>query len=405
LSSGFNETTLDNGLRIVAETSMDAASAAIGFFVKTGARDEEAPLMGVSHFLEHMMFKGTDTRTAQQVDLAFDDLGAQHNAFTSSEMTAFWGASLPESIVEVHDILADILRPALRQVDFDAEKSVILEEIAMYDDQPFWVLYEQAMEQYYGNHPLGFRVLGTPETINSMQRDSMQEYFDDRYSADNTIIALAGNVDFDAMVDTIVSKCGAWKRTGATRGPVEVVRHSGTREVVIPDLRQHYVIMAMQGVTAQDDLRYASAALASILGGSDGSRLYWSLVDKGLAEEAGANVDPNDGYGEQLAYAVCAPENAVQVTEILQDELSKITSALTQSDLDRVVAKAATAAAVGSELSAGRMQRLGSLLTTTGVYCSLEDELRKLESLTLSDLKDAAEAHPWEPFFVASTKH
>jgi predicted Zn-dependent peptidase len=102
---------------------------------------------------------------------------------------------------------------------------------------------------------------------------------------------------------------------------------------------------------------------------------------------------------------VCAPENAVQVTEILQDELSNITSALTQSDLDRVVAKAATAAAVGSELPAGRMQRLGSLLTTTGVYCSLEDELRKLESLTLSDLKDAAEAHPWEPFFVASTKH
>jgi predicted Zn-dependent peptidase len=158
-------------------------------------------------------------------------------------------------------------------------------------------------------------------------------------------------------------------------------------------------------VTAQDDLRYASAALASILGGSDGSRLYWSLVDKGLAEEAGANVDPNDGYGEQLAYAVCAPENAVQVTEILQDELSKITSALTQSDLGRVVAKSATAAAVGSELPAGRMQRLGSLLTTTGVYCSLEDELRKLESLTLSDLKDAAEAYPWEPLFVASTKH
>ena len=127
-------------MRIVAETSANAASAAIGFFVKTGARDEEASLMGVSHFLEHMMFKGTDTRTAEQVDLAFDDLGAQHNAFTSSEMTAFWGASLPESIVEVHDILADILRPALRQEDFDAEKSVILEEIAMYDDQPIWVL-------------------------------------------------------------------------------------------------------------------------------------------------------------------------------------------------------------------------------------------------------------------------
>jgi predicted Zn-dependent peptidase len=162
--------------------------------------------------------------------------------------------------------------------------------------------------------------------------------------------------------------------------------------------------MAMQGVTAQDELRYASAALASILGGGDGSRLYWSLVDKGLAEEAGASVDPSDGYGEQLAYAVCAPENASQVTEILQEELSNITSALTEADLTRVVAKAATAAAVGSELPAGRMQRLGSLLTTTGVYSSLEEELQKLESLTLSNLKEAAEAFPWEPLLVASTK-
>jgi len=404
LSSVYKETTLDNGLRLVAEVSESAASAAIGFFVKTGARDEEAPLMGVSHFLEHMMFKGTDSRSAEQVDLAFDDLGAQHNAFTSSEMTAFWGASLPESIVEVHDILADILRPALRQEDFDAEKNVILEEIAMYDDQPFWVLYEQAMERYYGDHPLGFRVLGTPETIQNMQRDSMQAYFDHRYSADNTIVAMTGNIDFDAMVETVSSQSGTWEKTGATRGPVHVARNAGNCEVVIPDLRQHYVIMAMQGVTAQDELRYASAALASILGGGDGSRLYWSLVDKGLAEEAGASIDPSDGYGEQLAYAVCAPENASQVTEILQEELSNITSALTEADLTRVVAKAATAAAVGSELPAGRMQRLGSLLTTTGVYSSLEEELQKLESLTLSNLKEAAEAFPWEPLLVASTK-
>jgi predicted Zn-dependent peptidase len=261
------------------------------------------------------------------------------------------------------------------------------------------------MEKYYGNHPLGFRVLGTPETINNMQRDSMKKYFDERYSADNMIVALTGNIDFDAMVETIANKCGAWKRTGATRGPVDVSRSTGTCEVVIPDLRQHYVIMAMPSVTAQDELRYAAAALASILGGGDGSRLYWSLVEKGLAEEAGSNVDPSDGYGEQLAYAVCAPKNAVEVTEILQEELSKITLSLTDADLERVVAKSATAAAVSSEIPAGRMQRLGSLLTTTGEYISLEDELQKLESLTLDDLKKAAEAFPWEPLLVASTKH
>ena len=124
---------------------------------------------------------------------------------------------------------------------------------------------------------------------------------------------MAGNIQFDEMVETISNKCGTWKRTGATRGPVEVSRSSGTCEVVIPDLRQHYLVMTMPSVTAQDELRYAAAALSSILGGGDGSRLYWSLVDKGLAEEAGASVDPSDGYGEQMAYAVCAPENAEQV--------------------------------------------------------------------------------------------
>jgi len=400
----YQETTLNNGLRIAAEHSDAAVTAAIGFFVKAGARDETSKLMGVSHFLEHMMFKGTETLSAEEVDLAFDNIGAEHNAFTSGEMTAFWGAGLPEVLGDIHNTLADILRPSLRQQDFDDEKKVIIEEIAMYDDQPFWVLYESAMEQYYGKSPLGHRVLGTPETINEMQRDELAEYFTQRYSADNTIVAMTGNIDFDAMVETVSSQSGTWEKTGATRGPVHVARNAGNCEVVIPDLRQHYVIMAMQGVTAQDELRYASAALASILGGGDGSRLYWSLVDKGLAEEAGASVDPSDGYGEQLAYAVCAPENASQVTEILQEELSNITSALTEADLTRVVAKAATAAAVGSELPAGRMQRLGSLLTTTGVYSSLEEELQKLESLTLSNLKEAAEAFPWEPLLVASTK-
>ncbi|MDP7008211.1 MAG: pitrilysin family protein [Phycisphaerales bacterium] len=403
--SQFQETTLENGLRIVGETSQSAVSAAIGFFVKTGARDEEASLMGVSHFLEHMMFKGTETRSAEEVDLAFDVIGAQHNAFTSSEMTAFWGASLPEHIVNVHDILADILRPSLRQEDFDAEKSVILEEIAMYNDQPFWVLYEQAMEHYYGNHPLGFRVLGTPETIKNMQRDAMQLYFDHRYSADNTIVAMTGNIDFETMVDQIQTKCGAWKRTGATRNYHEPSRTAGKCLVEIPELHQHYLIMSMKSVSAQDERKYACAALASVLGGGDGSRLYWSLVDKGIAEEAGASVDPSDQFGEQMTYAVCKPENAEQVTDILQNEMANIATSLTKSDLKRVVAKAATAAAVSSELPKGRMQRLGSLVTTTGVYTSLEEELGKIESLTLDDLREAAESFPWKATLVASTKH
>ncbi len=392
-------------MHITAECSDAAATAAIGFFVKTGARDESAKVMGVSHFLEHMMFKGTKTLSAEEVDLAFDNIGAEHNAFTSGEMTAFWGAGLPEVLEDIHSTLADILRPSLRQQDFDDEKKVIIEEIAMYDDQPFWVLYESAMEQYYGNSPLGHRVLGTPKTIQEMQRDELAAYFNDRYSADNTTVVLAGNVDFDAMVERIQSHCGTWQNTGASRSYGKVVRNGGSFEKHIQDLQQHYHLMMMPSVSFQDEHKYAASALAAILGGGDGSRLHWALIDTGLAEAAAASVDTNDQYGEQLTYAVCDPADAQQVAAILRSEMENVVDTLTEDDLVKVVAKAETAAAVASERPAGRMQRLGSMLTTSGKYVSLEEELSKIESLTIKDLQEVAEAYPWVPLFEASTKH
>jgi predicted Zn-dependent peptidase len=405
LSYTFSETTLDNGLRICAEHSSSAATAAIGFFVKTGARDETAKLMGVSHFLEHMMFKGTETLSAEDVDLAFDNIGAEHNAFTSGEMTAFWGAGLPEVLGDIHSTLADILRPSLRQTDFANEKKVIIEEIAMYDDQPFWVLYESALEQYYGGSSLGHRVLGTPETIHEMQRDELAGYFNKRYSADNTTVVLAGNLDFASMVKKIQTLCGSWECTNATREYCEVVRHGGTFEKHIPELQQHYHLMMMKGVSYQDEHKHAASALAAILGGGDGSRLHWALIDTGLAEAAATSIDTNDGYGEQLAYAVCNPSSAEQVADILRTEMANVASSITEEDLLKVLAKAATGAAVSSERPAGRMQRLGSMLTTSGEYVSLEDELATIQSLKIQDLQEVAELYPWVPLFEASTKH
>ncbi len=399
----YSETTLDNGLRIVAESSPEAATAAIGFFVKTGARDERSTLMGVSHFLEHMMFKGTETMSAEEVDIAFDNLGAQHNAFTSGEMTAFWGAGLPDVIEDVHDILANILRPSLRQEDFDAEKSVILEEIAMYDDQPFWVLYESALEFYYGNNTLGHRVLGTPETINKMTRDELANYFVQQYSADNTIVAITGNVEIDSMVDRIQERCGSWERTGVTRTYDSITRNGGKFQKEIDELQQCYLMMMMPSASFQDSKRHAVGALGSILGGGDCSRLHWALVDKGIAEAASASVDAHDKYGEQLAWAICQTADADNVSEIMISEMEKLCKTLTQNDLSRVVAKAATAAAIGSEKPVGRMQRLGGMLTTCGEYISLEEELNSIESLTIDDLVVSAEAYPWSPILKAST--
>src|SRR5918911_4103865 len=164
----FHQTKLDNGLQVIGESSPSARSAALGFFVRTGARDETPEVSGVTHFLEHMVFKGTPRRSALDVNRDFDRIGAHYNAFTSEENTVFYAALLPEYLPQAVDILADILRPSLRGEDFDMEKKVIIEEIGMYDDQPMWVAYDNAKKVFFADHPLGNSILGTKESVGAL---------------------------------------------------------------------------------------------------------------------------------------------------------------------------------------------------------------------------------------------
>lgn len=400
MSIQFKQATLPNGLQMIAEVVPAAHSTAIGFFVKTGARDERSDVMGVSHFLEHMMFKGTDKRKAEDVDRDFDNIGANHNAYTSSEITAFWAHSLPEHLPQAAEILADIMRPSLRQDDFDNEKNVILEEIAMYRDHPFWVLYERAMEVYYEGHTLSHRVLGTPETIERLARDQMMEYFTRRYSADNTVVAIAGQVDFDAAVADIERHCGHWQSTGTQREYVPTHHAQNEFTIELPNVNRHYMLMMCPAPALDDERRYASAMLAQILGDTDGSRLYWSLIDPGLADEAQAQWDGRDRVGDCIVYCSCSPEHAEQVQEVVLKEIDGLVDSLTEDDLQRVRSKTATSATLQGELPGGRMRRLGQLWTYLGRYRSLEDELAKINAVTLDDLREAAEAFPMRPVVI-----
>ncbi|TVQ55809.1 MAG: insulinase family protein [Phycisphaerales bacterium] len=393
----FKQHTLSNGLTIVAEIAPEAHTAAMGFFVKTGARDETPDLMGVSHFLEHMMFKGTDNRTAEQVDQEFDAIGADHNAFTSSEITAFWAHSLPESLPKAGEILSDILRPALRQEDFDAEKKVIMEEIAMYQDVPFWILYERALEVYYDQHPLAHRVLGTPETIAPMPRDGMLEYFQRRYSADNTTVALAGKVDFDRMVELVERHCGEWQRTDTKREQPKFTPLPNEFTLEHEAVNRAYLLMVSPAPSLDEEERYAMSMLGQILGDSDGSRLYWALIETGLAEEAQAQYDGRDGLGDLLAFACCDPADLEEVQATIRREMDGLVESLTEDDLQRVRSKVATGTTLQGELPGGRMRRLGQLWTYFGEYRSLEDELAKINAVTLNDLRAVAESYPLTP--------
>src|SRR6266571_735729 len=192
----FHQHTLENGLSVVGESSPSARSMALGFFVRTGSRDETPEVAGVTHFLEHMVFKGTPRRSALDVNMDFDRIGAHYNAFTSEENTVFYAAILPEYLPHAVDILADILRPSLRGEDFEMEKKVIIEEIGMYEDQPTFCAYDNAKRVYFADHKLGNSILGTVASIRALSRDQMHAYFQRRYVAPNITAVAAGRFDW-----------------------------------------------------------------------------------------------------------------------------------------------------------------------------------------------------------------
>ncbi|TVQ63315.1 MAG: insulinase family protein [Phycisphaerales bacterium] len=393
----FRHETLPNGLTIIAEVDPEAHSAASGFFVRTGARDEPSEVMGVSHFLEHMMFKGTARRSAEDVNREFDEIGANYNAYTSSEITCFHAQVLPERLGQANDILADILRPALRESDFDTEKGVILEEIAMYRDEPFWVLYERVVEERYNGAPLAHRVLGTNETVGAMTQAQMRAYFEQRYSADNTVVALAGKIDFEACVEQFAGLCKDWRATKPHRDTSAPPPRAAEFVEESEQFTRAYWIMLAQAPALEDDRRYAAAMLAHILGGPANSRLHWALLETGLAEEAQAAYDPHDGCGDYFVYASCDPARADEVRTVIDREIEGLIETVSEQDLERLRNKSAAALTLAGERPGGRMQRIGRLWTYLHAHRTLEEELDAIMRVTLDDVRAVHEAFPFSP--------
>lgn len=398
----FKHRVLPNGLTVIAEVDPSAHSAAAGYFVRTGARDEPAPVMGVSHFLEHMMFKGTDTISAEQLNETFDDLGARHNAYTSSEVTCFYAHVLPDVMDEAVGLLSRMMRPALREDDFDTEKNVILEEIAMYADNPFWVLYEECMDRYYRPHAMGHRVLGTNETIRALTREQMAGYFSDRYAPDNMVLSLAGKVDFDRMCDLADSVCGDWKPSGTARDLGSPGANAETFRLTDESHSRGYLLGVAPGPAQDDDRRHAASILAKVLGGGGNSRLHWALVEEGIAEEAMAEFSPHDGCGTFLVYASGEPDRLETFAEVINREIAGLLETITETDLERIRNRILTGETTAGEKPEGRMQRLGRRWSAVGEYMPLEEKLAKINAVTLEDLAAVAGAFDPTPRLIGT---
>ncbi len=393
----FHHHQLPNGLTLIAERNDDAHTCAVGFFVKTGTRDEEKPVMGVSHFLEHMMFKGTSRRSADDVNREFDEIGANYNAFTSHEATVYYAQVLPEFLPRAIDLLGDMMRPALREDDFSMEKNVILEEIGMYDDRPQWRLQDTLVEKFFGEHPLGYRVLGTTDSIKALTATQMRDYFNQRYSPDNITVAAAGRIDFAKLIDEVSKITSHWSPTGVNRRYVSPITRPLSESLADAKVNRHYLAMMCPGPGAQDDRRYTAKVIADVLGDSEGSRLYWALIDPGLADEADFSFMPFDQTGSYFAFASCDPDRAASVEEMLFKTLDSYAASIQVDEIERAKNKLATQATLAGENPGGRMRGLGMQWTYQGRYRSMQEELDHIMAVTAEDVKNLLGEMPFAP--------
>jgi predicted Zn-dependent peptidase len=391
----FLRSTLANGLEIVAECNGQSHSAAYGFFVNTGARDESGELAGVSHFLEHMAFKGTPTRSPDDVNREFDEMGAQYNAFTSEEQTVFFAAVLPECQERAVGLLADILRPSLREEDFATEKQVILEEIHMYEDQPPFGADEKCRAAHFGPHPLGHSVLGTLESVGALTAEAMRVYHRARYTPGNVTLAAAGRVDFDALVALAARCCGAWEPRAAERPLTPAPRLPGFHVIRKESATQQYAVALAAGPTATDPDRYAAKLLAAILGDDTGSRLFWELVDPGLAETATLGHWEYDSAGVFMTYLCCDPERSAEnLQRILDLYRGAEREGVTAAELNQARNKVSSRVVLAGERPRGRLFAVGSDWVQRRQYRSIRDDLADVAAVTLDDMAAVLAKHP-----------
>jgi predicted Zn-dependent peptidase len=391
----FRTETLANGLEIVAECNPNAWSTALGFFVKTGARDETDDVSGVSHFLEHMTFKGTPTRSADDVNREFDEIGAHYNAFTNEENTVYYAAVLPEYQDRAVELLGDILRPSLREADFETEKQVILEEIQMYEDQPPFGADEKCRLAHYGAHPLGRSVLGSVESIADLSVEAMRDYFRRRYSAGNIALVGCGRIDFEGLVAAARRKCGDWDSVETGRATPSATPLDGTRVIPKETATQQYAVQLAAGPDAADPGRYAAKLLATVLGDDTGSRFYWELVDSGLAEPAALGPCEYEGAGLFMTYLSCAPQHTA-------DNLKRIAGifrgaeavGVSAEELQQAKNKISSRVVLSGERPRGRLFALGSDWVQRREYLSIRDDLDAVAAVTPDDISAILARYP-----------
>ena len=393
------QTILPSGLKIITETVPTVRSAAVGYWVATGSRDEEIPEAGAAHFLEHLLFKGTPTRTAMEISSSLEAVGGDMNAFTTQEYTCFHAKVLDRDMKLVIDTLSDMLTSSnVTNEDVDQERNVVLEEISMHEDEPNELAYDNWSQTLLGDQPIGRPIIGTRKSITEMTRTQVYGFFKKYYSPERTIISIAGNIDHDVAVKMIVDslKGTDWDKSGVkpleprTSKPLPTVG-SGIK-IVKKDTEQAHIVWGVPGLDRHDEKRYIIAVLSAAVGGGMSSRLFQEIREKrGLVYTVYSFAHHYTGTGIFGVYAGTTKEKVNEVVEIIKKELADVAAnGITEEELERGKGALRGGLVLGLEETNARMTRFAKGELLYGEYMSLDDTLSKIDAVSVEDIKALA---------------
>lgn len=392
---------LPGGVRVITERMPSQRSVSIGFWVGVGSRDEAPGMLGSTHFLEHLLFKGTGQRTALDIAHAFDRVGGESNALTAKEHTCYYARVLDEDTSMAIDVIADMVTGAVIDPELlEQERGVILEEIAMDQDDPIDVAFESFIEQLMGAHPLGRPIGGTPQEITDVSREAVWDHYKKFYTPDRLVISAAGSLNHGEIVKLVMESL-AQRGWDLSEGTAPAPRRERQRADITPgaesltlekNFEQTNIVMGCPGLIAGDDRRFAMSVLNSALGGGMSSRLFQEIREKrGLAYSTFSFSGSYSDAGYFGMYAGCLPAKAEQVTELMQktfDDLAR--DGLTADELEKVIGQLGGSTILGSEDAGSRMSRLGRAELDSGRFMSLDELLEGVRAVTLDDVQDLA---------------
>ncbi|MFD7299304.1 M16 family metallopeptidase [Streptomyces sp. NPDC059897] len=393
------KTTLPNGLRIVTETLPSVRSATFGIWAHVGSRDETPTLNGATHYLEHLLFKGTKKRSALDISAAIDAVGGEMNAFTAKEFTCYYARVLDTDLPLAIDVVCDMLTGSLiEEEDVDAERGVILEEIAMTEDDAGDVVHDLFAHTMLGDTPLGRPVLGSVDTINALSRNQITRFYKKHYDPTHLVVAAAGNVDHNKVVRQVRA---AFDRAGAPQALAEPVapragrktlRTAGRMELLGRKTEQAHVILGMPGLARTDDRRWAMGVLNTALGGGMSSRLFQEVREKrGLAYSVYSYTSGFADCGLFGVYAGCRPSQVHDVLKICRDELDQVARhGISDDEISRAIGQLAGSTVLGLEDTGALMHRIGKSELCWGEQMSVDAMLERISAVTPDEVRAVA---------------